>query len=328
MPNRSGDTAEPGTKIPAPGTTRCHVRRVESLAALMISAALVLAGCSGIGEPQLTQAERAWCLDHMLPDPDGAPSVAASARRLGIASADVEEALGKMDAIYAEGSRLVAAAVTAEATGDAAAIEDARSAYMAWQSETAFPAQQAVADAMGAWSTTPEWSESCADAFGRRGAAPAGASATSTPEPPTPEPTAEPTPTPKPKPTPRLVAYTNISYTSSTSVGRLIELTLKVRNAGTLNAGKVSAQVEGSGYTLKSRTPIVGCVPDCRSSTGAEGITYVEWTAPGPGTSRSYTVQLKPNRAGSYTIKVRAYRGPAADTITDLASWTVKVRVR
>ena len=299
-----------------------------ALTLLVATAALGLAGCSAIGAPELSADTRAWCQDHMFPDPDGAVSVASSARRLGIASPEVEQALGELDATYADGARLAAATVAAQVTGDAAAIEEARVAYMAWQNQTAFPAQRAVADAMGAWSTTPEWTEACTDAYGQAGSAPAGAAATATLIPPTPEPTAEPTPTPKPKPTPRLVAYTNISYTASTSVGRLIELTIKVRNAGTLNAGKVSAQLEGVGYTLKSRTPMVGCVPACRTSTGAEGITYVEWAAPAPGKSRSYMVQLKPNRTGSYTIEMRSYRGPAGDTITDLATWTVRVRVR
>lgn len=299
-----------------------------ALVLLVAAAALGLAGCAAAGAPELSADTRAWCLDHMFPDPDGAASVAASARRLGIASPELERALGELDATYADGARLAAATVAAQVTGDTAAIEEARAAYMAWQNKTAFPAQRAVADAMGTWSTTPEWAEACADAYGRGSSAPAAAAPTPTPIAATPAPTAEPTPTPKPEPTPRLVAYDNITYTGSTSVGRLIELTVKVRNAGTLKAGKLSAQVEGVGYALKARTPMVGCVPDCRTSTGAEGVTYVEWTAPAPGKTRSYTVQLKPNRTGSYTIEVRAYRGPAADTIADLARWTVKVRVR
>jgi hypothetical protein len=299
-----------------------------ALALLVAAAALGLAGCGAVGAPELSSVVRAWCLEHTLPDPDGAVSVASSARSLGIASPEVEKALGELDATYADGARLAAATVAAQVTGDPAAIEEARAAYTTWQNKTAFPAQRAVADAMGAWSTTPEWTEACTDAYAKAGSAPAGAAATATPSPATPEPTVEPTPTAKPKPTPRLAAYTNITYTGSTSVGRLIELTIKVRNPGTLSAGKVSAQVEGVDYTLKSRTPMVGCVPDCRTSTGAEGITYVEWAAPAPGKTRSYTVQLKPNRTGTYTIAVRSYRGPAADTITDLASWKVTVRVR
>lgn len=137
-----------------------------------------------------------------------------------------------------------------------------------------------------------------------------------------------PTATPKPKPTPRLAANSKISYTSSTTVGRLIELKVTVRNVGTLSAGKVSVQVEGKGYSIKSRTPIVGCIPDCRTATGSEGIVYVEWKAPAPGKRQAYTVQLKAKKAGTYTILVRAYRGPASEPVDDLASWTVKVRVK
>ena len=302
-------------------------RDVRQFIALVAAALLALAGCSAFGAPELSSTERTWCLDHMAPDPDGAPSVAASARRLGIASPDVEEALGNLDEIYAEGARLAEAAVAAEVAGDPAVIEEARAAYLAWQSETALRAQQTVADAMGAWSTTPEWAEACADAFARGGGATSSLAPTSSPSP-TPEPTAAPTPTPKPKPTPRLTVDDTITYTSSTYVGRLIELTIKVRNPGTLKAGKVSVQVEGVGYSLKSRTPVVGCDPDCKSSAGVEGITYVEWPAPAPGKNHLYTVQLKANRAGTYQVEVRAYRGPAGDTIAELATWTVKVRVR
>ncbi len=301
--------------------------RAGPVVALVAAVGLVFAGCSAVAGPELSASARAWCLEHQLPDPDGAPSVAASARRLGIASPEVENALHDLDGIYAEAAPLIQAAVTAEATGDAAAIEKARAAYLAWQTETAFPAQRAVAQAMGTWSTTPEWAEACADAFGRAGTAPS-SNPSPSPAPRTPEPTAAPTPTAEPEPTPELAVDDTINYTSRTSVGRLVELTITVNNPGPLKAGKVSLQVEGVGYALKSRTPMVGCVPDCRTSTGAEGITYVEWTAPAPGKSRSYTVQLKPSRAGTYEIEVRAYRGPAGDTIDDLASWTVKTVVR
>ncbi len=303
-------------------------RDAGSVVALVAAVGLILAGCSALGAPELSSGARSWCLEHQLPDPDGAPSVASSARRLGIASPEVEKALAKMDGIYAEGARLIEAAAMAEAAGDPTASAEAREAYLAWQNETAFPTQRAVAEAMGAWSTTPEWAEACTDAFALGSAAPSSVSPTASPAPPTPEPTADPTPTPKPEPTPRLTANNSITYTSTTSVGRLIELTIKVRNPGTLKAGKLSVQVEGVGYTLKSRTPMVGCVPNCKTSTGVEGTTYVEWSAPAPSTTRSYTVQLKPNRTGTYSIEVRAYRGPAGDTIADLASWTVKVRVR
>jgi len=303
-------------------------RHGGSVVALVAAIGLVLAGCSALGAPELSPVERAWCLEHQLPEPDGGSSVASSARRLGIASPEVEEALGAMDGIYAEGARLAEAAVAAEVTGDAAAIEEARNAYVAWQSQTAFPAQQAVAEAMGAWSTTSAWAEACADAFALGGTARPGVSPTPPPTPFTPEPTAVPTPEATPEPTPRLTVDSTITYTSTTSVGRLIELTIKVRNPGTLNAGKVSVQVEGVDYALEGRTPMVGCVPDCKTSAGAEGITYVEWSAPAPGKNRAYTVQLKPRRTGTYEIEVRAYRGPAGDTIDELATWTVAVRVR
>jgi hypothetical protein len=306
-------------------------RGVAPIVALVV-AAVILAGCSAFGAPELSPGARAWCLEHQLPDPAGAPSVASSARRLGIASPVVEKALEDLDSVYADGARLIQAAAVAEASGDPAAIAAARDAYLAWQSKGALPAQQAVSEAMGTWSTTPEWADACADAFARGSGAPSGLSpapslALSTPEPTAP-PTPKPTPTPTPEPTPRLTAYTSINYTATTSVGRLIELTIKVRNPGPLDAGKLSVQLEGVGYGLEGRTPMVGCAPGCRYSAGAEGITYVEWPAPVPGTSRSYTVQLKPGRTGTYEIAVHAYRGPAGDAIAELASWTVETIVR
>lgn len=303
-------------------------RSCGRLAILLVAGAFALAGCSAFSGGEVTAAERAWCLDHQLPDLAGGPSVAASARALGIASPAVEQALGALEATAAEGARLLVAAARAEASGDQAAIAESRAAYAAWEAEVSGPAQRTLAQAMGTWSTTPEWAESCADAFGKRGSA-----VTASTEPsagatlaPTIAPTAKPTPTPAP--TPRLTVNKTISYTSSTYVGRLIELTIKVRNPGKLKAGKVSVQVEGLGYSLAGRTPVVGCVPNCRSATGAEGVAYVEWTAPAPGKSRAYTVQLKAKRTGTYRIEVRAYRGPAADPVVDLATWTVRVRVR
>jgi hypothetical protein len=278
----------------------------------------------------VTAAQRAWCLDHQLPDLDGGPSVAASARQLGIASSEVERALDALEATTAEGVRLIEASVKAEVTGDRTAIEAARLAYRTWQTEVAFPAQKELATAMGAWSTTPEWAEACGHAFDRRGSGPASAAPSGRPDRTTAAPTAAPTPTPKPKPkpTPRLAANGTINYTSSTYVGRLIELTIRVRNPGTLRAGKLSVQVEGVGYSIRARTPLVGCVPNCRSATGVEGVSYVEWTAPAPGSGRAFTVQLRAKRAGSYRIEVRAYRGAAGDPLDELASWTVTVRVR
>jgi hypothetical protein len=304
------------------------MHRVVGPVVALAVVALVLGGCSTIGDPEVTAEQRSWCTEHQIPDLEGGPSVAAAARRLGIASPEVERTLGAVEATYGEGARLAGAAVAAEAAGDPAAVAEARAAYLAWQSDVAFPAQQAAAQAIGTWSTTPEWAEACASAWGERGSAPASQGPPAAAATEAPEPTTAPTATPKPEPTPRLTAGKTINYTSSTYVGRIIKLTIKVRNPGKLKAGKVSVQVEGVGYSLKSRTPIVGCIPNCKAATGAEGIGYVQWTAPAPGKSRSYTVQLKAKRAGTYRIEVRAYHGPAGDPVDDLASWTVKVRVR
>jgi hypothetical protein len=304
-------------------------RRYGTHLAAAAVAVLVLAGCSAFSAGEVTPEQRSWCLDHQLPDPSGGSSVAASARALDIASPEVERALGALEATAAEGARLLTAAARAEASGDQAAITGSREAYATWQSEVSIPAQRALGEAMGSWSTTPEWAEACAHAFDRRGTVVASPVATLPVAEATPEPTTKetPAPTPTPKPTPRLIADRTIHYTSSTYVGRLIELTVKVRNPAKLKAGKVSVQVEGLGYSLASRTPVVGCIPNCRSAT-EEGIAYVEWTAPAPGKTVAYTVQLKAKRAGTYRIEVRAYRGPAADPVVDLATWTVKVRVR
>ena len=302
------------------------------LVAAVVATALVLGACSAFDAGTVDATQRAWCQDHQLPDPAGGPSVATSARALGVASAEVERALGALDATVAEGVRLLEEAARAEVTGDQAVIQKARAAYTTWQTDVAAPAQQAVGQALGAWSSSPEWAEACADAYGKRGTAggspaatlpPAGATA----EPST-RPTAKPHPTPTPVPPPKLSVNKTINYTSSTSVGRLIELTIKVRNPGPRAAGTFSVQVEGVGYPLKSRTPVVGCVPNCRAASGAEGVSYVQWPAPAKGKSRSYTIQLRALRTGSYRIEVRTYRGPAGDPIDDLVSWTVKVRVR
>lgn len=290
---------------------------------------LLVAACSAFGPPELSSGQRTWCLGHSLPDLEGGPSVAGTARRLGIASPEVERAVGALEATYGEGARLASAVVAAEVGGDAVAREEARQAYATWQAEVAFPAQEAAAAAVGAWSTTPEWAEACAAAWEERDLVePDGSPATLPTEAPTSEPTAAAEPTAAPEPTPRLVANDTLRYTSRTSVGRLIELTLRVRNPGELKAGRVSAQVEGDGHVVGRRTPIVGCVPDCRTATGAEGIVFVEWAAPAPGTARAYTIQLRAKRAGTYRLDVRAYRGPAGDPVDQIGSWNVKVVVR
>ncbi len=290
---------------------------------------LAVVGCSAFGPPELSAGQKSWCLGHSLPDLEGGPSVAGSARRLEIASPEVERAVGVLEATYGEGSRLAAAVVAAEVGGDAAAIDEARGAYTTWQAEVALPAQEEAAAAVGAWSTTPAWAEACAAAWEERDVTgpeqtPAGLAT----EPPTAAPTSTPEPTVAPEPTPRLVANDTLTYTSRTSVGRLIELTLRVRNPGKLKAGRLSAQVEGDGYVVGRRTPIVGCVPDCRTATGSEGVIYVEWAAPAPGKARAYTIQLRAKRAGTYRIDVRAYRGKAGDPIDQIGSWSVKVVVR
>ncbi len=306
------------------------------LVAAVVATALVLGACSAFDAGTVDATQRAWCQDHQLPDPAGGPSVAASARTLGVASAEVERALGALDATVAEGVRLLEEAARAEVTGDQAVIQEARAAYATWQTDVAAPAQQALGQAVGAWSTKPEWAEACADAYGRRGTAggspattlpPAGATAEPTTGATT-RPTTKPRPTATPVPPPKLSVNKTINYTSSTSVGRLIELTIKVRNPGPRAAGTFSVQVEGVGYLLKSRTPVVGCVPNCRAASGAEGVSYVQWPAPAKGKSRTYTIQLRALRTGSYRIEVRTYRGPAGNPIDDLVSWTVKVRVR
>jgi hypothetical protein len=305
------------------------MRRVAGLIiASCAVVALVVGACSALGPPELTATQRTWCREHQVPDLPGGASVAGAARDLGIASAEVIAALETLETTLLAGGKLAEAVVTAEFKNDALAAVEARAAYETWQADVAEPARKTAAAVLDGWSVTLEWAEACGAAWAGR----ASGSATSLPAPTGAPasilPTATPSPTPTPKPTPRLTAKSQITYTSSTSVGRLIELKITIRNPGTLKAGKVSVQVEGVDYAIKSRTPIAGCVPDCRATTGAEGIAYVEWTAPAPGKSRAYTVQLKARRAGTYEIAVRAYRGPAGDPIDEIARWTVKVRVR
>jgi hypothetical protein len=330
MTNRTGGTPVGGRRSREP-QERCvvafHVRRW--VVAIAITG-LALGGCQALEGAPVSAEQRTWCLEHSLPDTAGGPSVAASARDLGIASPEVEGALAAFDATSMEGARLLQAALEAEVSGDAAAIEAARDAYLAWQAESAAPARAALARAIGGWSTTAEWADACVHAFDRRGTATGTPPPTLPPAGPSAEPTEAPTlaPTEEPTPEPTLQANKTITFTSSTSVGRLIELTIKVKNPGPLKAGTLSAQVEGVDYSIESRTPVVGCVPDCRSATGAEGIAYIEWPAPAPGRTRSYTVQLKAKRSGTYDIEVRAYRGPSEDPLDELASWSISVRVR
>ena len=146
----------------------------------------------------------------------------------------------------------------------------------------------------------------------------------------TPEPTASPTPEPTASPTPGaiLVAGNTINYTSSTSVGRVIQLTVTVRNKGTKAAGKITMEIEAVGFVLKKKTPLVGCVPNCKAATGAENVAYVQWTGPAAGKSKKYTAQLRAKAKGSYKLEVRLFEGKAGDYGDQLGSWTVTSRVR
>ena len=330
LPKRTGDGVAEGVTIGPEGREGQAVKPVRGRAVVAIATlGLVVSACSAFGPPELSDGQRSWCLAHSLPDLERGPSVAGAARRLGIASPEVERAVGVLEATYAEGARLATAVVEAEVGGDATTITEAREAYTTWQAQVALPAQEEAAAAVGAWSTTLEWAEACAAAWEDRSLVgpeetPAGVATA----PPAEKPTPTPEPTLAPEPTPRLVVNDTLRYTSRTSVGRLIELTLRVRNPGELKAGRLSVQVEGDGYVIRRRTPIVGCRPDCRTATGAEGVIYVEWLAPAPGKAKAYTVQLRAKQAGTYRIDVRAYRGPAGDPLDQIGSWTVKVVVR
>jgi hypothetical protein len=147
---------------------------------------------------------------------------------------------------------------------------------------------------------------------------------------PTPEPTEQPTEEPTAAPTPGavLVASKTLNYTSTTYVGRIIELTVTVRNKGTKAAGKITMEIEGVGFVLERRTPLGGCVPSCKGATGAEGVAYVQWTGPAAGKSKKYTAQLKAKAKGSYKFEVRLYEGKTGDYVDELRSWTVTTRVR
>jgi hypothetical protein len=152
------------------------------------------------------------------------------------------------------------------------------------------------------------------------------------------EPTAEPTevpteeateePTEAPTPAAKLVAGKTLNYTSATYVGRLIELTVTVRNKGTKDAGRITMEIEAIGFTLDRKTPLVGCVPKCKGATGAEGVAYVLWTGPAAGKSKKYTAQLKAKASGRYKFEVRLYEGKTGSYGDQLGSWTITSRVR
>ena len=147
---------------------------------------------------------------------------------------------------------------------------------------------------------------------------------------PTEEPTAEPTEEPTEAPTPgaKLVAGDTLNYTSVTYVGRIIELTVTVRNKGTKAAGKITMEIEGLGFALERKTPLLGCVPNCKGATGAEGVAYVQWTGPAAGKSKKYTAQLRAKAKGTYKFEVRLYEGKTGDYGDQLGSWTITSRVR
>lgn len=147
---------------------------------------------------------------------------------------------------------------------------------------------------------------------------------------PTVEPTEEPTEAATEAPTPGavLVAGKTLNYTSATSVGRIIELTVTVRNKGTKAAGKITMEIEGMGFVLKTKTPLGGCVPSCKGTTGAENVAYLQWTGPAAGKSKKYTAQLKAKARGTYKLEVRLYEGPVGDHADQLGRWTVTSRVR
>ena len=142
-------------------------------------------------------------------------------------------------------------------------------------------------------------------------------------------PTEAPTAAPAIVPTgPKLAANNTLRYTSSTSPGRLIELKVTVRNRGTTAGGKITMEIEGLNYTLKRKTPLVGCVPNCKAATGADGVAHVVWTAPAAGGSKAYTAQLRAKVRGTFRYAVRVYAGTVGAYGDELGSWSATTRVR
>ena len=143
-------------------------------------------------------------------------------------------------------------------------------------------------------------------------------------------PTSEPTeaPTAAPATGPNLAANDTLHYTSATSPGRLIELKVTVRNRGTTAGGKITMEVEGLNFVLKRKTPLVGCVPNCKAATGADGVAHIVWTAPGAGAAKAYTAQLKAKASGTFKYQVRLYEGSVGAYGDELGSWTVTSQVR
>lgn len=304
------------------------------LALVVVAAMVVSSACEAVGPPALGPAESAWCDDHDLPDADGGVSVASVARELKVASPEMEKALAAMDAAILAGAAIVERQVKAMAAGDTVEADRLAAEYRAWQLDAMGPLKTSdLATALVAWRQTPGYVDACRTAFGRRGAAGSSAAPTLAPvgsAKPTQEPTEEPTEQPTEAPTPgaQLVADDTLNYTSATSVGRLIELTVTVRNKGTKAAGKITMEIEGVDFVLERKTPLGGCTPNCKEATGAEGVAFVEWTGPAAGKSGKYTAQLKAKATGTYEFEVRLHVGRVGDYSDQLGSWTVTSRVR
>ncbi len=299
------------------------------LALLAVAVMVTSSACAAIGSPPLDPATSAWCDDHDLPDLNGDVSVASVARELKVASPEMENALAAMEAAMPAGAAIVEQQLKAMAAGDTAEANRLAAEYRAWQADSLGPLTDDLATALAAWRKTEEYAGACRTAYGRRGLAGSSAAPTLAPlksAEPSDEPTEEPTEAPTPGA--QLVAGDTLNYTSATSVGRLIELTVTVRNKGTKAAGKITMEIEGVGFVLKSKTPLGGCTPSCKGATGAEGVAYVEWTGPAAGKSRKYTAQLKAKARGTYKFEVRVYVGRPGDYSEQLGSWTVTSRVR
>ena len=291
----------------------------------LVAAAMVLSGCEAIGSPGLAAEEAAWCTDNDLPSVDGGVSVASVAREMKLASPDMERALAAMEAAMPAGAAIIEKQVAALAAGDNAAYTRLVAEYQTWQTNTMGPLRADLATALAAWRQTAGYIDACRTAYQRRGTA----ASTSVPSL-VPSKSAEPTSQPTDAITitgPKFVANDTIRYTSSTSVGRTIELKVTVRNKGKI-AGKITMEIEGLNFTLKRKTPLVGCVPNCKAATGAEGVAYIVWTAPAAGKSRTYTAQLKAKARGTFKYEVRLYIGKVGNYGDTLGSWTPTTRVR
>jgi hypothetical protein len=291
----------------------------------LVAAAMVLSGCEAIGSPGLAAEEAAWCTDNDLPSVDGGLSVASVAREMKLASPEMERALAAMEAAMPAGAAIMEKQVAALAAGDNAAYTRLNAEYQTWQTTTMAPLRADLAAALVAWRKTPGYIDACRTAYQRRGTA-ASTTAPSVAPSTSAEPTAEPIDTTTTT-GPKLVANDTIRYTSSTSVGRTIELKVTVRNKGKI-AGKITMEVEGLNFAIKRKTPLVGCVPNCKAATGAEGVAYIVWTAPAAGKSRIYVAQLKAKASGTFKYEVRLYIGKVGNYGDELGTWTVTTRVR